>query len=90
MLSDKVNRPLDNQGILTWWSKHETDMPLMAGMAQKFLCIPATSAASERVFSVAGQTNQPRRVRLAPHKMASLSQLKSNAGWWMTWMQDGK
>lgn len=90
MLSDKGNRPLDNQGILSWWSKHGTDMPLLAGMARKFLCIPATSAASERVFSVAGQTNQPRRARLTPHKMASLSQLKSNAGWWMTWMQDGK
>lgn len=39
---------------LEWWKSNESRLPLMTKMAQKYLCIPATSRASERIFSKAG------------------------------------
>jgi hypothetical protein len=44
------NNPLD------WWRLKEQQYPLLAAIARKVLAIPATSAPSERVFSVAGIT----------------------------------
>jgi hypothetical protein len=39
---------------LAWWKLHEHQFPHIAKIARKCLAIPATSASSERVFSVAG------------------------------------
>ncbi|XP_047210687.1 E3 SUMO-protein ligase ZBED1-like [Girardinichthys multiradiatus] len=39
---------------LEWWKRNESRLPLMAKIAQKYLCIPATSTPSERIFSKAG------------------------------------
>lgn len=38
---------------LQWWTDNE-DFPRLAKLAQKILCIPATSVASERLFSSSG------------------------------------
>lgn len=37
---------------LQWW-KAQTDLPLLSSLAKKYLSIPDTSVASERVFSTA-------------------------------------
>ncbi|KAJ8364871.1 hypothetical protein SKAU_G00137020 [Synaphobranchus kaupii] len=39
---------------LEWWKVHEGSFPRVSQLAKKYLCIPATSAPSERVFSTGG------------------------------------
>ena len=38
---------------LKWWKDRQTKLPVLAKLAQMYLCIPATSAPSERIFSMA-------------------------------------
>ena len=48
--------PVDMQeDILVWWGRNEHRSPNLARMASQFLGCPATSAAPERLFSVAGR-----------------------------------
>ena len=44
------------ENLLNWWKAEHTRYPHLAKLAQKYLCICATSVPSERVFSYAGQT----------------------------------
>ena len=37
--------------ILAWWKEHEMFYPHMSMVVKKYLTIPASSVASERVFS---------------------------------------
>lgn len=39
---------------LVWWRQHEINFPLVAKLAKKYLCIPATGSPSEQVFSASG------------------------------------
>ena len=41
---------------LHWWARNAASLPHLSVLARQFLCIPATSAPSERVFSAAGLT----------------------------------
>ncbi len=45
---------------LTWWRTHETTLPHLAQFAKKYLCISASSSASERVFSTSGLITEAR------------------------------
>jgi hypothetical protein len=51
---------------LNWWKLNQTKYKLLSEVALHLLCIPATSAPSERVFSVAGLTIAKDRARMAP------------------------
>ena len=63
---------------LDWWKKNEPRYPLLANVARKYLCICATSTASERVFSTAGQVVSSRRSLLKPAKVDMLVFLAKN------------
>lgn len=63
---------------LVWWKDNCLAYPLLSRLARKLLCIPATSAPSERVFSVAGLTISNLRSRLRPDNAACLVFLKEN------------
>jgi hypothetical protein len=50
---------------LTWWKFNEKKYKLLSILVARVLCIPATSAPSERLFSTAGLTIAKDRARLA-------------------------
>ena len=54
------------ENLLLWWKLHAPVYPLLAKAAKKWLCVPATSAPVERLFSVAGRVVEERRSRLEP------------------------
>ena len=68
---DKKKNPLK------WWAEHEKTYDLIAPVARKWLAVPASSAASERLFSSAGLTVSDKRSRLTCDKIESLVFLKT-------------
>jgi len=57
--------PLEDQvDPLLWWQVRQEEFPILSQIARDYLCIQATSVASEQAFSVAGLTISPLRNRL--------------------------
>ena len=64
---------------LTWrWKNYWTQLPLLSTMAQKYLCIPATSVPSERAFSIAGNIVNAKCTCLLPENTNILIFLAQN------------
>ena len=63
---------------LEWWKLHEITFPMLSKVAKKFLAVPATSAASERLFSRSGKIATPTRASLKPDKVEMLVFLSTN------------
>jgi hypothetical protein len=59
-----MRRVSDDQDALLWWRENANRFPVLARIARRFLCVPATSAPSERVWSAAGEIVGDRRSRL--------------------------
>ena len=57
---------------LEWWKNESAKLPILSKLARRVLCIPATSAPSERVFSAAGLTIANRRASLNVENAAAL------------------
>ncbi|KAJ8333502.1 hypothetical protein SKAU_G00415100 [Synaphobranchus kaupii] len=57
---------------LEWWKVHEGSFPRVGQLAKKYLCIAATSAPSERVFSTGGNIVTCQRATLKPDKVDKL------------------
>ena len=73
--------PKDKDGIfdvLSWWKEHSTEFPNLSLIARNILCIPASSAASERDFSTAGFVIQERRTQLNLDTVDDILFLHSN------------
>lgn len=68
----RMNNPLD------WWRINQPEFPILSKLAKKYLCIPATSAPVERLFSRAGLTITEKRNRLAEDVAADLIFLNAN------------
>jgi hypothetical protein len=65
----KVHLPDGSSEIadpLMWWKNHAMRFPTLAALARRILCIQATSAPVERLFSHAGLTIANDRARLIP------------------------
>jgi len=57
--------PIDDEAEpLLWWQAHACEFPVLSSMARDYLTIQATSVASERAFSIAGNTITKARNRL--------------------------
>uniref|UniRef100_A0A672JRG1 BED-type domain-containing protein n=1 Tax=Salarias fasciatus TaxID=181472 RepID=A0A672JRG1_SALFA len=67
-----------SENPLSWWRIHETTFPLLARQAKRYLCIPGTSVAAERVFSTAGDIVTAQRSSLTPAHVDQLLFLQKN------------
>ncbi|XP_022538077.2 E3 SUMO-protein ligase ZBED1 [Astyanax mexicanus] len=67
-----------SENPLSWWRTHETAFPLLARQAKRYLCIPGTSVAAERVFSTAGDIVTAQRSSLTPEHVDQLLFLQKN------------
>ncbi|KAK6196376.1 hypothetical protein SNE40_001613 [Patella caerulea] len=67
-----------NSNPLNWWKEHSTLFPLLSNLANQYLCIPASSVPSERVFSTAGDIITAKRSCLKPKHVDELIFLKKN------------
>ena len=63
---------------LLWWKNNCIYFPLLAVLARKYLCIPATSVPSERIFSKGGIIVNLLRNRLKPQHVNNLMFLSKN------------
>jgi hypothetical protein len=62
---------------LEWWFENKNKYKNLYEVVQKLFCIPATSAASERSFSHAGNFLSDKRVRMNPEKLNKVLILNS-------------
>ena len=65
--------------LLQWWKTNETRFKSASRAARKYLAIPATSAPSERVFSLSGSICNPRPASLSPENLDALVFLNANS-----------
>lgn len=61
-----------------WWASQASNFPILSELAKKYLSIPATSAASERLFSDAGNVMTAKRTNLLPSTFEHLIFCKRN------------
>lgn len=71
-LLDRKKNPLN------FWNQHKNTFPELYKMQLKYLCVPATSVPSERVFSKTGQITNDRRSRLSSKILDYIVFLNSN------------
>lgn len=63
--------------VMNWWKTHAIDYPYLSKFALQVHAIPASSAASERAFSLAGNVITAKRNRIGPKSVDSLLFLHS-------------
>ena len=63
---------------LQWWEEHKYRFPILYRPGMRFLSIPATSAPSERVWSIASCIITKDRARLDSNFVSDLIFLKKN------------
>ena len=64
--------------ILAWWKEHEMFYPHIPMVAKKYLAIPASSVASEPVFSFTGNLVNKKRTRMSPDTVKTMVFLNKN------------
>ena len=67
-----ATKPDPESNPLDWWKMHSQLYPTLAQLAKRYLCIPAASSASERVFSSSGHIVSKKRCSLKPEKVNML------------------
>lgn len=63
---------------LKWWAAHENEYPILSQIAKQVLCIPPSSASSERGFSALSNVNSAKRTRLDHDRLGKLAMCKHN------------
>jgi hypothetical protein len=70
--------PKAKMDVLEWWKVQEPAFPLLADIARKFLCVPASSSPSERLFSASGNICTRLRSSLDPTNLELLVYVHEN------------
>ena len=78
----KLNDPLE------WWKENQHKFPLLAKLARSYLAVQATSAPSERVFSIASRVISKLRTQMNPKVAEQLLFLNENWGSWEIALED--
>jgi hypothetical protein len=78
----RSDKEIDSFDPLLWWKDRQSKYPILSRLVRRILCIQATSAPSERIFSAAGQLLSKRRMRLAPSTVMQLLFLYCNRSRW--------
>ncbi len=71
------NLPQEDDPLI-YWKTHNKIYSCMSIHVPQFLCIPASSAPVERLFSIAGKTFRPERCRLSDKTFEMLMFVKCN------------
>ena len=64
--------------LLDWWSKREAEYPILSRAVKRILSIPASSAASERTFSITKHQTGPKRSSLTKENFSKSSFIACN------------
>jgi hypothetical protein len=72
--------PNSKVNVLLWWKDHQYQLPLLAQAARKYLCVTASSAPSERLFSASGNVVTNKRSSLDPINVDKIVYLHENMG----------
>ncbi|CAN0520707.1 unnamed protein product, partial [Laminaria digitata] len=72
MREKEIAYDASSRDVLTWWLARRNSFPTLYKVACVYLAVPATSAASERVFSNAGNVITKKRNRLSPENAHNL------------------
>ncbi len=70
--------PNSKMDVLAWWKVREPVLPLLAEIARKYLCIPASSAPSDRLSSASGNVCTKLRSSLDPTNLEMIVYLHEN------------
>ena len=63
---------------LLFWKLHEARFKPLADLAKKYLGVPASSAAVERMFSISGHVLSSKRAKMSSRLFSKLVFLKLN------------
>lgn len=69
---------LASDDLPQWWKQQKSSFPKLSLLAQAILAVPATSAPSERVFSIAGLVVQAKRSSLVPENVNKIIFVHNN------------
>jgi hypothetical protein len=69
---------IPEENPLHWWSRNKNLFPILYKLALRLLAIQATSAATERLWSLAANIITKNRTQLHGHVVADLIMLKEN------------
>ena len=68
--------------LLDFWLPNQSKFPILSQLARKFLCIQATSASSERIFSIASNIISKFRNRLSPENAGTILFVNKMLEWY--------
>ena len=74
------NEPCCRADVTEWWRQKEFVFPILSKLARKYLCVPASSVPSERIFSTAGNIVNKKRACLSSENVDMLVFLNKNHG----------
>uniref|UniRef100_A0A1X7TYX7 HAT C-terminal dimerisation domain-containing protein n=1 Tax=Amphimedon queenslandica TaxID=400682 RepID=A0A1X7TYX7_AMPQE len=68
----------EEDDVLEFWKSNEATYPTLAKIASTYLAFPASSAAVERIFSIAGKIFRPERCSLSDKLFKDLMFVRCN------------